>query len=333
MPVDRLPPESRSALTAVTTDEAISQRVATWFPSLADRRRYRCHTDATDFYRVDYGDVLILDGRPYLILNNAKEGRFGLDDQEKFWVKRAVDLESGQRKIIKLVFYEQFTAHIGNIAFDCFRSPRKEARILGRVAGHPHFMQGFATFDSRGNIIRVLDFIYGKSLYDTIEEMAGSHRTYFYNDFPVIFDRFKACIEAIGYLHARGEKHGDIRRDHIIIDRESGHYRWIDFDFNYRPRENIYGYDLFGIGNILIYLTGKGDLLVPDLFRRAHPSIGRLTSRDRNIVFHHRLANLKKIYPYVPESLNRILLHFSVGANWHYEHVDQLLEDLARVSL
>jgi urate oxidase len=58
-----------------------------------------------------------------------------------------------------------------------------------------------------------------------------------------------------------------------------------------------------------------------------------LTPQDRNIVFHHRLANLKKVYPYVPESLNRILLHFSVGANWYYEHVDQLMEDLARVHL
>ena len=131
----------------------------------------------------------------------------------------------------------------------------------------------------------------------------------------------------------QGEKHGDIRRDHIIIDRESGNYRWIDFDFNYRHRENIYGYDLFGIGNILIYLTGKGDLLVPDLVRQAHPSIGMLKPQDRNIVFNLRLANLKKIYPYVPESLNRILLHFSVGANWFYEHVDQLLEDLAQVKV
>jgi hypothetical protein len=37
---------------------------------------------------------------------------------------------------------------------------------------------------------------------------------------------------------------------------------------------------------------------------------------------------LKKVYPYIPESLNRILMHFSIGANWFYEHVDQLLEDL-----
>ncbi len=320
-------------MTPLMTDEAIQDRLIAWFPNLADRRRYQCHTDTTDFYQVAYGDVLLLAGHPYLILNNAKEGRFGLDDQEKFWVKRAVDLESGQRKIIKLVFFEKFTAHIGNASFDCFRSPRKEARILDRVAGHPHFMQGFATADSRGNIIRVLDYIYGKSLYDTIEELAGGHASYFSDVFPGILDRFKTCIQAIGFLHRLGEKHGDIRRDHIIIDRESGNYRWIDFDFNYRHRENIYGYDLFGIGNVLIYLAGKGDLLVPDLWQQNHPSFSMLKAQDRNIVFNHRLANLKKIYPYIPESLNRILLHFSVGANWFYEHVDQLLEDLDQVTL
>lgn len=318
-------------MTVSLTDEVIHQRVANWFPTLAERRRYNRHTDTTDFFQVDYGDVVILAGRPYLILNNAKEGRFGLDDQEKFWVKRAVDLESGRRKIIKLVFYEKFSARIGQTVFDCFRSPRKEARILEKVAGHPHFMHGFATADSRGNIVRVLDIIYGKSLYDTIEEMTGPHEDYFFTKLPALLERFEAAVEAIGYLHSLGEKHGDIRRDHLLIDRESGRCRWIDFDFNYRHRENIYGYDLFGIGNILIYLVGKGDLLLPDLFRQAHPFVDRLKAQDRNIVFHHRLANLKKVYGYIPESLNRILMHFSVGANWHYEQVDQLLEDLDQV--
>jgi hypothetical protein len=28
-------------------------------------------------------------------------------------------------------------------------------------------------------------------------------------------------------------------------------------------------------------------------------------------VFHNRVANLKKIYPYIPENLNRVLIHFS----------------------
>jgi hypothetical protein len=45
-------------------------------------------------------------------------------------------------------------------------------------------------------------------------------------------------------------------------------------------------------------------------------------------VFHNRVANLKKIYPYIPESLNRVLMHFSAGAQVYYEKTEELLEDL-----
>jgi len=136
------------------------------------------------------------------------------------------------------------------------------------------------------------------------------------------------CIRAIGFLHEHGEKHGDIRRDHILVDRESGWYRWIDFDYNYRHRENIYGYDLFGLGNVLIFLAGKGDVLLIDLKNQDHPALSTLWQEDVNIVFHNRVANLKKIYPYIPESLNSILMHFSKGANLFYENTEQLLDDL-----
>ena len=105
-----------------------------WLPISRDSHVFRIHTDTTDYFRVEYGDVVLLGDRPYLIRHNAKEGRFGLDDEVKFWVKRAIDLNSGSPKIIKLVFYEKFMAHIGGIAFECYRSPRKEARILDLVA-------------------------------------------------------------------------------------------------------------------------------------------------------------------------------------------------------
>ena len=136
------------------------------------------------------------------------------------------------------------------------------------------------------------------------------------------------CIEAIRFLHQLGEKHGDIRRDHILIDRNSRRYRWIDFDFNYRHRENIYGYDLFGLGNVLVFLVGKGDVLLPNLKKQGHSALHDLRQDDLNIVFNNRVANLKKIYPYIPESLNRVLMHFSKGANWFYENTTQLLDDL-----
>jgi len=312
------------------SQEELHEMVSRWVPS--HREKIRIHTDTTDFFRVDYNDVLLLNGIPYLIRHNARS-RFGLDDEIKYWVKRAIDLRDGSTKIIKLVFYERFNTTIGGIDFECFRSPRKEARILSLVENHPHFMHGYSAEDEKGNTIRVLDFIYGKPLRDHIEKTEGQHESYFYEHFPLILKHFAKCVRGIGFLHEHGERHGDIHRDHILIDRDTGVHRWIDFDINYRHRENIYGYDLFGLGNILIFLTAKGDVLLPDLKHRNHPALSSLGQEDMNIVFHNRVANLKKIYPYIPESLNRVLLHFSEGTNWFYENTRQLSEDLGGIEI
>jgi serine/threonine protein kinase len=315
-------------MTASPSQEDLRQMASRWLPPTHGAQSFRVHTDTTDFFQVDYGDVVVLNGHPYLIRHNAKEGRFGIDDDIKFWVKRAIDLQTGDPKILKLVFYEKFTSHIGGIAFECFRSPKKEARILDLVTAHKNFMQGYATMDQAGNLIRVLDFIHGQTLYGYVEKIGLDHQTYFYEHLPGILNNFMECIDGIHFLHEHGEKHGDIRRDHILIDCHSGRYRWIDFDFNYRHRENLYGYDLFGLGNVLIFLVGMGDVLLPELMQQGDPALYGLADEDLNIVFHNRVANLKKIYPYIPEDLNRVLMHFSRGANWFYETTVQLLHDL-----
>jgi hypothetical protein len=190
-------------------------------------------------------------------------------------------------------------------------------------------MQGVSVCDEKDNIIRILDVVHGKSLVRTLDDINIDHRSYFFDVFPDILSRFRRSVAAIKFLHDNGEKHGDIRRDHIIIDAETNEFRWIDFDFNYRHRENIFGYDLFGLGNILIYLAGKGDVLIPELKKENHSALQRLTENDVNIVFHHRVANLQKIYPYIPTRLNRVLLHFSRGTNHFYAHTRELLEDLS----
>jgi hypothetical protein len=310
------------------SQERLKELASRWLPPLQVPKKVRVHTDTTNFFDVEYDDVLVLGGRPYLIRHNAKEQRFGLEDEVKFWVKRAIDLSDGSLKIIKLVFYEKFMSHIGNIEFECFRSPRKEGRILDLVAGHENFMHGYAIHDEKNNLIRVLEFIRGKTLANHVQDMEMNHETYFSTQFPMLLDNYISCIRAIRFLHEHGERHGDIRRDHILVDRESGHYRWIDFDFNYRHRENIYGYDMFGLGNILAYIVGKGDILPADLEKQEHPAVYTLRKEDFNIVFHNRVVNLKKIFPYIPESLNRVLMHFSEGANRFYDHTRQLLDDL-----
>jgi len=240
----------------------------------------------------------------------------------------AIDLEDGSLKIMKLVFYERFTSRIGDIEFERFRSPKKEARILDLVSDHKNFMHGYSIQDEKGNLIRILDFIKGKTLAAHVENMAMDHEAYYHERFPEILDLFFECVQSIRFLHENGERHGDLRRDHILIDRETGDYRWIDFDFNYRHRENIYGFDLFGLGNILVFLAGMGDVLLPDLKREAHPCLNTLSDADLNLVFNHRVVNLKKVYPYISEPLNRTLMHFSKGANWFYENTVQLLDDL-----
>ena len=284
--------------------------------------------DSSDFFRVDYDDVVILDAEPYFVRNNEREGRFGIDDEQKFWVKRARNLLDGEVKILKWVFRERFEAKIGNLVFECVRSPQKEARILELVRGRPEFMQGKTVLDSSGNQLRILDYIKGKTLGQLALEMGKDHEDYFHNYYPALLDEFIQVVEAIRFLHENNEKHGDIRRDHIIKDISTGRYRWIDFDFNYRHGESRFGYDLFGLGNVLLFITGRGDITTYRLLHEAPHLLGRLTEDDVNIVFHNRVNNLKKIYPYLPEKLNRVLMHFSMSAPIYYEETKELLEDL-----
>jgi len=290
-------------------------------------KKLKIVTDTSDFFRVDYDDVLILEDRPYLIRHYAREGRFGIAEQPKFWVKRAIDLTDGARKIIKMVFSETFSVKVGGLVFDCVRSSGKEARILALVRGHTAFMQGFSARDSAGNIVRVIDYISGMTLDTAVSGVTVNHEVYFYTMYPSLLDHYITLVRAIEFLHRHGERHGDIRRDHIIKEK-CGTYRWIDFDFNYWHKENLFGYDLFGLGNILIFITGRGDVTLHALEKSNERLFNRLSAGDRNIIFSSRVANLKKIYPYIPDALNNILLHFSSGADIFYDNTGQFLADL-----
>jgi hypothetical protein len=147
-------------------------------------KQINVHTDTTDFFRIDYDDVAILGGRPYLIRNNEREVRFGIDEQQKLWVKKAVDLTDGSTRIIKLTFHERFEANVGDLRFECFRSPQKEANILELVRNSNYFMQGFSVKDTGGDIVRILDFIKGKTFADYVFTIGKDHDDYYHNFFP-----------------------------------------------------------------------------------------------------------------------------------------------------
>ena len=98
-------------------------------------------TDTSDFFAIDNGDEIIVAGERYAVFGHERERRFGIDDP-KFWVKKVKNVQSGEKKLIKLSYFETFFVTIGGVPIRCFRDPDKESKILELVKGRPHFMQG-----------------------------------------------------------------------------------------------------------------------------------------------------------------------------------------------
>jgi tRNA A-37 threonylcarbamoyl transferase component Bud32 len=311
-------------------ERELVERVAL-YTRFAPRDRLNVVHDTSEFMNISAGDVLELQGRYFLVRGEEVEGRFGLDGEPKFWVKKTIDLADGTAKIIKLVFHESFNMRLGEMSIRCFRSPQKEARILEKIKGDLRFMQGQTLLDSVGNPARVIDRIQGNRLYDLFDESNHDHETYFHTQFPAVFRQIVSCIEAIARLHALGEVHGDIRNDHILIERGTGRYIWIDFDYTYEWAENPAGVDLYGLGNVLLFTIGQGFHTLPDLAACAPAGMQLKTClepADFSLFFRHRITNLRKLFPYIPESLNQVLEHFSQGCEVFYENTTELLDDL-----
>ncbi|MCP4675852.1 MAG: hypothetical protein GY854_10165 [Deltaproteobacteria bacterium] len=286
--------------------------------------------DTTSYMNIMGGSVLRLADNDYYVITDAREGRFGIDDQPKFWVKYVFDLESGEKKIIKLVFYEEFGVQIGGVKIRCSRSPQKEADILEMVRGEPRFMQGTSVEDPVGNLARIIEIVPGHSLYKHITDIEVPHEEYFFQMLPPIMRQVIGCIEALVDLHAKGQHHGDVRNDHIIINNDTGLFTWIDFDYSV----NYADYDIWSIGNVLIRVAGKGTHTQHDI--RTHPGDypdfkGTISRDDTVLLFKNRVANLSKLFPYITPALNKILMRFSVGATDFYTDLNHVISDLKEI--
>ena len=289
-------------------------------------------TDTTEIFSIDYGDIIQIGEKSYTVTGHERERRFGMEDP-KFWVKRTIDADTGERKILKLSFPESFETYFGKVTVKCFRNPKKEADILELVKDHPYFMHGKTHRDEKGNIIRVLDIVPGLNFLLYIDSFNMGYKTYFKKALPDILKKLVKAFEAIRFLHIHGFKHGDIRNDHIIVDRDTGNYVWIDFDYDYEASENPFGLDVFGLGNILINAIGKGfhnvQMILNDTITYGDLK-DRLDPGDFSIIHKRRFINLRKLYPDIPKPLNDILMHFSRGADIYYEFAEEIIEDLNR---
>ena len=286
--------------------------------------------DTTNYMTVASGTVLRLGGDDYFVTGEATEGRFGIGDQPKYWVKYAFDLERGDRKIVKLVFLEEFTVALGLFTVRCVRDPDKESRVLEVARGDPRFMQGRTLRDRVGNNVRVIDFIKGRTLFDYVARLEEDYETYLRQTLPGILSKVVGCIEALAFLQGHGLQHGDVRNDHIIIESGTGRYRWIDFDYEV----NFQDFDVWSVGNILTYVVGKGLRTCQEAAagRAASGSAeGAVGEEDALVFFRHRLANLRKLHPAIPVELNAILMRFSRSTARFYESLGDIARDLRTV--
>jgi len=296
------------------------------------RRASRIFFDTTDFTSIDYGDIIFVDNCYFLVTGYTKEGRFGVDDQVKPWVPRVEDLATGNRQILKLVFHETFDITMGQFTISYYRNPEKEARVLELVQDHPHFMHGRAVLDEVGNLVRILDIINGRRLDKFIHRNETDHEEYFHQELPAILKQFLECVQAISLLHHNGFRHGDIRRDHIFVERKTDLFRWIDFDYDYYMPERPFAVDLYELGNLLMYLVVRGNFHPREIL--ADPGMGQkvldtINPGDYALLSKNRVVNLQKLFPYIPTELNNIFLHFSLGTEVFYDTADEVEQDLA----
>jgi len=306
----------------------VKDLVEQYQPEMELRSEGRVITDTTEFMSIGPGDVIAVGGRHYLVHRDAVEQGLAYKDT-KFWVKKCMELETGDAKLLKLVFHESFYLDWGCVKIKCYRSPRKEARMLDLVSGDARFMQGRTVRDDAGNRVRIIDIIQGKRIDHVVGNLKMTHETYFFEFYPHILAKFIGACEAIAHLHAQGELHGDIHLDHLMREYDTGAYRWIDFDYAYEAQVNPFALDLFGLGRILLCITGKW-LYTPQILRELgipfDPS--RLNSGDFSCVHKNEIMNLKKLFPYIPPALNNVLLHFSEGAEVGYDSVSEFVDEL-----
>ncbi|MBD3167224.1 hypothetical protein GF324_11540, partial [bacterium] len=293
-------------------------------------RRLRLHVSAQDPMDILRGDVFRLAGRDYLIRGNMKEPRFGLEDQIKYWVFRAIDLESGETKILKTVFEEEFNVHISLLKIRCYRSPEKESGVLDLTHGDDRFMQGFTVHDENGENVRVIDFIPGQSLFAGIPNPNQSHLEYYEQDLPHVLAKLYPCLLAIEHLHDHDLCHGDIRNDHILIESHSHVFRWIDFDL----KQDIHDFDLWSLGNVLNYVVAKGIVSFKAVQRGDGFPAGAaddLRQEDGSAFYPYRIMNLRKVYPYIGPTLEKMFLHFTLRPKAFYADMRQFIFDFEDV--
>lgn len=92
--------------------------------------------------------------------------------------------------------------------------------------------------------------------------------------------------------------------------------------------ESPFGLDLFGLSNVLCYVMRRGIPTLHQLKQQTPAVLDHLDTGDLSLMIPNLVFNLKKINPYLPEELNRVLMHFAASAPVLYERMGEIINDL-----
>jgi hypothetical protein len=192
-------------------------------------------------------------------------------------------------------------------------------------------MQGITARDPSGNSVRIIDFVRGPSFFNAMSRYEEqTHEEYYFQTLPGLLAKLVDSVEALAFLHERGLEHGDVRNDHILIERETGTYRWIDFDY----QVNFSDFDIWSMGNVVNFVVGLGvnTFYWVKRYPKSYPHLqGSIDGAGAVALFPNRVAELRRLYPYISADLNEILMRFSVDHDAPYETLDELARDLRSV--
>jgi hypothetical protein len=88
------------------------------------------------------------------------------------------------------------------------------------------------------------------------------------------------------------------------------------------------------MGNVINMVVGKGTHTVQDAEKipAKYPHLKNSISGGDTVLLHkNRIANLGKLYPYIPPELNAILMRFSLEATNFYTDLQSQVNDLKAV--
>jgi hypothetical protein len=124
------------------------------------------HTDTSDFYRIDYDDVVVLGGRPYLVRNNEREGRFGIEEQQAWVEEQGVKAEKMVAEYRGILIRSGFAENAINAVAALQDRPSVAECILSRLTE----LKCSTVVVGRRGITRKEEFLFGSTSSKILRE-------------------------------------------------------------------------------------------------------------------------------------------------------------------